>query len=396
MKVFDLSPQSGKSKIGAYDGTLDVAIRTIVTASSSVDYVCGDVLGDRIAATYNDGGSTKVVVGDRAANTYGSAVTLSDVHASSRVRLKIVSANLIALIYCNSSAQEWRLKTYTISGNTLSADQDIKLEDAASGSKMDCDIVQMSTGRLIAKYTTNTAHHRVSGFNASAGSLTKDATPQTIVATASADGTEKRSSLTRHTSGVALLVFAVSSPNTNMKWVTITDSGSGLTIGTPVDMNNGFNRPCMAAGATCGIFLGAISTAFSYALPFLVSSGTLGDKEWANDPSAGINQVGKIMMDAADKQQQNITYLGDTDGDGIQWFASLAKLGASTELHVQFIGIDVAGGLARNMRTVIKRVATGISSMQANQAKIVAVSATEMVIFVNTDPTLKYKTIKLA
>lgn len=395
--IQDLSPGGSISKIFGYDGTLDVAMRTMVTNSSSVDTINADVLGDRIAEICTDATAWEITVGSIAANTYGTPVTLSDVHSNSRPRIKLVNTNLLSVIYVNSSAQEWRLKTYTISGNTLSADQDIKLEDAASGSKMDCDIERMTTGgRMMAKYTTNAAYHRVSGFNASAGSLTKDASPATIVATASADGTEKRSSLAKHTTTIALLVYAVSSPNTNMRFVTLTDSGTAITVGTPVDMNNGFNRPCIAAGATCGIFLGAISTQFSYALPFLISAGTLGDKDWANDPSAGIIQVGKIMMDDAVKQQQNIVYLGDVDADGIEWFAMLAKLGASTELHLQFIGVDVTGGLARNIRTCIKRVATGVSSMQANQAKLVAISMNEIAIFVNTDPTLKYKIVKLA
>lgn len=394
--IQDITPGGSTSKIFGYDGTLDTAVRTIVTNSSSVDTLCIDTFGSKIAEICTDSTAWEITLGDTVSNTYGSPVTLSDVHSSSRPCIKFVSASLLSVIYVNSSAQEWRLKTYTISGNTLTADQDIKLEDAASGSKMDCEIERMTTGgRMLAKYTTNAAYHRVSGFNASAGSLTKDASPATIVATASADGTEKRSSLTRHTDTIALLTYAVSSPNTNMRFVVLTDSGTAITVGTPVDMNNGFNRPCIAAGATCGIFVGAISTAFSYCLPFLISAGTLGDKDWANDPSAGIIQVGKIMFDDAIKQQQNIVYLGDVDGDGIEWFAMLAKLGATTELHLQFIGIDVTGGLARNIRTCIKRIATGISSMQANQAKLSAISATSIAVVFNTDPTVKYKLVNL-
>lgn len=398
MMTLELNQGGAASKIFGYDGSNDLALRTAFTSTSSVGYMVGDAMGDRLVTCCNDGGATKVIATSIGANTNGSAVTVSSVNANTRPKLKLITANLFVIFYQDSGG-DWQAKSYSISGNTISLDQTLMIAGGAASGRSDLDIIQMLGARLVLKYTNSSQYPTVVGINCSPGSLTKDASPTVVNSAATSDGTEKVGSITR-ISSTRFYLFHNLTGGGGTICVGFTDTGTSLTKdGSSITFPEVHLRMCPMSNDKAGIMMSYISSVPGYLSPFLVSGGVITDNEFVDAVSGSggsLHRCGTVPIDAGIMQQLNLALLGDTDGDGIQWFVAASRISdALNEGHVQFLGVDVASGLARNLRSRWARCTTGLSALNPGETKVIGNGPNQFILLYNTDPTLKYKVVNL-
>lgn len=386
-------------KAMAYDasknGSIGDIITTVATRNTDWDRYATDYFAGIFAITAYDGTNWTVRVATVASNvlTVGSPVTISDVNSTSiAVFVCVVSASLVAIGYKdNSGTPVFRIRTYSIAGTTLSADQNLSVANHWAGSSGQGALVRQNGGRLICAYVNTTPRLQVIGINASVGVLTKDGASTEVVAVNWTLGTNPLG-ICANGLTTSLIVFDVN--GTDLKDAIITDGGTSLSLGS-------VNTALLSNGGAPAIALSTITSALAASasgngsLAFYIMGGgaiSNASRSGAINPAAG----GMMAGLAASNGTGVGGILGDVDSSGYDWyvFPSRRDTGVASEAWVCFVGIKQGGSQAESASVeIIRRITTSATNYGKVEGRVVAISNTQF-LFSYIDPSAgasKYK-----
>jgi hypothetical protein len=396
MMTLEISPGGAASKVLSYDGSLNGVIGDVEALTGTPDNnwsrFGADFLGSLAAFTYYDGTNWKLKVGTLSGTTitWGSAVTISGTTppaANAVISVCILSSSLLAIGYKDSEGTpQFEIKTYSISGTTLTLDQTLNVAQATAATNYGVSLARVSASRLIALYPNSSTYPTVVGINASAGSLTRDASSTVIVSSAIGEETLA----IRYCGGSGLLAFY--SRSNALFRAAITDGGTSTSAGAEAQATpTTSGSPVAAAGSTGGV-ASVSGTGTGGIYPFTVSGGTITDEFLNTSTSDKLVPMGCIHTSNAAASDFKGAWLENPDGDGYSWAVFPCNPGNESGcISALFIGVSETGDVANTLRQTVRKITSSATNRRARTGKIVGVDSTTFILFYIDDTNADYK-----
>ena len=377
----------------AYDASKNSSIGTLLstaaTASGWNQYLDADYFAGIFAFAFYDGTNLTVRI-STSLPTLGNTITISDCDATNAgIRVCVVSASLLAICYRDTGTPSFRIRTYSISGTTLTADQNLAVA-TVTGTAGIADVyglIRMNGSRLMAWYVNATPRLQVIGINASAGVLTKDGSSTEVVAT-NFSSLGRSVGISSIATTKAIIGFDVNAGVAQD--AIISDSGTSLSVGATNNalQNSAGTNMLVMATANTAMMVDAPSSHWDMSL-YTLSSGAINNATRASGNASGQTGFAQtVVPQATNVGHCNGAVLGNVDGTGIDWYAYPCnrQSASSTDLWINFVGISQTGNPPEQAAMYATRLVT--SSSYANSrlnSKVIGISSTQfLVIYVDS------------
>lgn len=222
-----VNPDGGLTGWPAYDGESNGSFASFTTnwdgVSDSLSVTgCSASL---YVATYGVSGALKLIAAtvSGVVSTVGTAVDVTS-NSVTYAEVHAISSSKVIVAWVESAG--CYVRTYTISGNTLTADVSATTVEPPTVNSV--SVKALSSTRAVVTYGTPSATKAI-GFTIGSGTLTIDASAITIAASQALDVGLGVISSTKAVAG-----YVLSASATTGRMTVITDGGSSLTAGTEV------------------------------------------------------------------------------------------------------------------------------------------------------------------
>lgn len=389
------SSPSGTSLVANYNGSNNGSIADVALCSGTPDATWGrfgaDYYGGLVAVTFYDGTNWKVQAGTLSGTviTWGSAVTISGMNASNpTAHVCILSSTLLAVAYNdNEGTSQSEVKTYGISGTTLTLDQTLNVAQAPASTPNCYSMARVSSSRFIMLYANSSNYPTVIGINASTGSLTKDASATVLDSTTLGDD-----SMTLKFIGSGKLTAFYNLGNVLYR-STVTDTGTGTSATTLVQLApSTTSGPYAACGTDGGIASGS-GTSTGALYPFRASSGVIDDDFTNTSTSDKILQTASLFSTNMQGAVLSGAWLQNPDSDGYSYAVFPCCPGnQASKIYAAFIGINtVSGNVEDSLRQFVKLLTASATNRRQRNGRIIGVDNTTFILFYIDETNADYK-----
>lgn len=396
MRIQDLTKDGAVSRVLGYNGSLNGAVGDVVTLSGTPDNTWGrfgcDYNAGVAAMVYFDGTDWSVKVGTLSGTviTWGSAVVLSGTATVANLvpNVCVLSSSLLLVGYKdNEGTPQYEVKSFSISGTSLTLDQTLNVAQTAGASTEGIFFAKVSASRVVAMYRNASGYPTVIGVNASFGSLTKDGTAAVLI---SSSPTEETLCINSIGSGKLHVSCAISSA---LYAAVVTDSGSSTSSTTMVQKTGSTTGiPVSAAGSDGGVAFGS-GTVSGTMYPFRVSAGSIAAEFTDTNQVDSVKPAAFPHSTGAAGADLRGAWLANPEGTNYSFALFPCCPGNQAgKIYGLFIGFETSSGSPEQTLTQhVRLITASATNRRARNARIVGVDSTTFILFYINDTDADYK-----